>query len=257
MGFLKRIESFLEPTPRIDQLEPTPVTRYLGVLCAFLFFLVFVFPYYTGITRKDNRVIGFATATNGKKNFTISEVLNSSNKIFQIILVYSFVQFSGIFLGFQNFYADDLRIIVPLAAYCFGLFMIINLATDYLKYPTLHKILAGFIFISGTLYGIAVYYIYDSFDVFSEDDLFGLRWTSSILVVLSLFLIGMILFSYSVPSLKIFGKQIATIDIFAAFEVIHICVVMVSVFVLSTMPALPDMNMSGEEIIPNTKKYGF
>ena len=251
MNFLERIKKFAEPTPRLDGLEPTATTRYLGILCAFIFFLVFAFPYYTAINSKG---IDFATRTKGKKNFTISEVLNNSKRIFQIILVYTFVQFSGIFLGYQNFYADDTRIIVPLAAYTFGLFMIINLATDYLKYPTLHRVLAGFIFISGTTYGIIVYYIYDSFDVFSDDDLYGLYWASTVLVGLSLILIGMILFSFTTRTIRIFGKEIYTLDLFAGIEVLHICVVMVSVFVLSTMPALPDSNDPDKQVL---KKTGF
>jgi hypothetical protein len=134
----------------------------IGTLCAVFFLSVFLVPYVQGFL---NGKLGFSSTTGGRKKFTISTMIDVSSKVLQVSIVFVFICFGNIYLAWQNFFEteNDIRLLVPICSYLFGIAMILLLWIPNSKYPSAHSALAILVFVSGTIFNTVIFWLYDKY----------------------------------------------------------------------------------------------
>lgn len=202
----------------------------MGMGCSFLFLILFIIPYIQGFASGR---LGLASL-DSRKDFTISNVLEVSNRLLQIVVIYVFIACSMIYLAWQNFFVDDKRMIIPLSGYAFGLAMILILWVDRKSRPKMHYFLTIIVFVVGTIFNSAVYIAYRSF--YDRKELLMLEFAAYGSLAIGAAVIIAVAVWHFVPRI---GK-LKMIDIVAGLELLHVSVLTITIFYISNLPPLPD-----------------
>jgi len=216
-------------------MADTAVIR-LGIVCVFFFIGVFLIPYVQGFL---NGKLGFASMTNGKKLFTISQMIEVSNRILQVGIVFIFIALGNVYLAYQNFFDQihDYRILVPVCSYIFGLAMIFLLWVPGKNYPIIHTALAMGVFFAGTLFNYIIWKLYDNY--FEDNISIQVLKISSYATISIAVVVVLIAIINGLRKNQIQFGRVWLIDIFAALELLHVLFLTVTIYFVSTLPHLP------------------